>query len=114
MALSSCQLQEKMKCEVKSMVELSEVPSASGLEHIGDDYYVIGDNAPWVFVLDRSFHKTSKFSLGTYSATEGGVMTKSAKHDFEAMTEMKWNGDDYLFIKGVDYLLRRLRESMNN
>jgi hypothetical protein len=82
------------------MVELSEVPSASGLEHIGDDYYVIGDNAPWVFVLDRSFHMTSKFSLGTYSATEGGVMTKSAKHDFEAMTEMKWNGDDYLFIFG--------------
>lgn len=82
------------------MVELSEVPSASGLEHIGDDYYVIGDNAPWVFVLDGSFHMTSKFSLGTYSATEGGVMSKSAKHDFEAMTEMKWNGDDYLFIFG--------------
>ena len=82
------------------MVELSEVPSASGLEHIGDDYYVIGDNAPWVFVLDRSFHMTSKFSLGTYSSTEGEVMSKSAKHDFEAMTEMKWNGDDYLFIFG--------------
>lgn len=82
------------------MVELSKVPSASGLEHIGDDYYVIGDNAPWVFVLDGSFHMTSKFSLGTYSATEDGVMTKSAKHDFEAMTEIEMYGKTYLFIFG--------------
>jgi hypothetical protein len=98
--LSSCQLQEKMKCEVKSMVELPEVPSASGIEHIGDTYYAIGDNVPWVFVLDGSFQITSKFSLGTYSADEAGLMTKSAKHDFEAMTNIQWKGVEYLFVFG--------------
>lgn len=82
------------------MVELTDVPSASGIEYVGGEYYAIGDNAPWVFVLDRSFKLTSKFSLGTYSATEGGVMTKSAKHDFEAMTEIDMNGNTYLFIFG--------------
>lgn len=82
------------------MVELTDVPSASGLEHVGEEYYAIGDNAPWVYVLDTTFEMTVKFSLGTYSVTEGGVMSKSAKHDFEAMTEMKWNGGEYLFIFG--------------
>ncbi len=89
-----------MKCEVKSIVELTEVPSASGIEHVGDEYYAIGDNTPWVFVLDRTFQMNSKFSLGTYTANEGGVMTKSAKHDFEAMTSMKWKGEHWLFIFG--------------
>lgn len=89
-----------MKCEVKSIVELTEVPSASGIEHIGDEFYAIGDNAPWVFVFNRTFQMTSKFSLGTYAANEGGVMTKSAKHDFEAMTDMKWKGEHWLFIFG--------------
>ncbi len=89
-----------MKCEVKSVIELTEVPSASGIEHVGDEYYAIGDNATWLFVLDTTFKMTSKFSLGTYPADDGGLMTKSAKHDFEAMTEIDWNEDRYLFIFG--------------
>jgi hypothetical protein len=89
-----------MKCEVKSVIELTEVPSASGIEHVGDEYYAIGDNATCLFVLDTTFKMTSKFSLGTYPADDGGLMTKSAKHDFEAMTEIDWNEDRYLFIFG--------------
>jgi len=100
LVLSSCQLQEKMKCEVTSIVELTEVPSASGIEHVGDEYFVVGDNSSWLYVLDRSFNMSSKFSLGTYAADERGVITKSKKHDFEAMTEINWNGENYLFIFG--------------
>lgn len=89
-----------MKCEVTSIVELTEVPSASGIEHVGDEYFVVGDNSSWLYVLDRSFNMSSKFSLGTYAADERGVITKSKKHDFEAMTEINWNGENYLFIFG--------------
>ncbi len=89
-----------MKCEVTSIVELTEVPSASGIEHVGDEYFVVGDNSSWLYVLDRSFNMSSKFSLGTYAANDRGVITKSKKHDFEAMTEINWNGEDYLFIFG--------------
>ena len=100
LVLSSCQLQEKMKCEVTSIVELTEVPSASGIEHVGDEYFVVGDNSSWLYVLDRSFNMSSKFSLGTYAADERGVITKSKKHDFEAMTKISWKGKLYLVVFG--------------
>jgi hypothetical protein len=100
LVLSSCQLQEKMKCEVTSIVELTEVPSASGIEHVGDEYFVVGDNSSWLYVLDRSFNMSSKFSLGTYAADDRGVITKSKKHDFEAMTKISWKGKLYLVVFG--------------
>ena len=100
MLLSSCQLQEKMKCEVKSIRELSDVPSASGIEYIENSYYVIGDNVPWIYVLDSSFNRTARYELGGYMPDKGGIIPKAEKHDFEAMTEISWKGKSHLFIFG--------------
>ncbi len=98
--LSSCQLQENMKCEVKSIRALDDVPSASGIEYIDNAYYVIGDNVPWMYVLDSSFNRTTRFILGDYLPTEDGILPKAVKHDFEAMTEISWKGKSHLFIFG--------------
>lgn len=82
------------------MRELPEVPSASGIEYIDKSFYVIGDNAPWIYVLDTSFQQISKYALGKYRKTKEGLLPKSEKHDFEAMTELSWEGKKYLFVFG--------------
>ena len=98
--LSSCQPQEKMKCKVKSIRELSDVPSASGIEYIQNSYYVIGDNVPWIAVLDSSFSQIDRYALGDYSPSQDGILPKADKHDFEAMTEISWKGKSHLLIFG--------------
>ncbi len=98
--LSSCQPQENMKCEVKSIRELTDVPSASGIEYIGNSYFVIGDNAPFIYVLDASFNRTAQYMLGDYLPNEEGILPKAEKHDFEAMTKISWKGKLYLVVFG--------------
>ncbi len=98
--LSSCQVQEKMKCEVKSIRTLPDVPSASGIEYIDNAFYVIGDNVQWLYVLDSSYNFISRYKLGKYLPSEDGILPKAEKHDFEAMTEFSWKGKARLFIFG--------------
>lgn len=89
-----------MRCEVKSVRELSVVPSASGIEYIDQVYYVVGDNVPWIYALDPSYKRIAQYELGEYLTTEGGILPKAEKHDFEAMTQISWKGKSHLFIFG--------------
>ena len=64
---------------------LSTIPSASGIEIVGNDIYVMGDDSPWLFRLDKKFEVKEKIPIGNVSAAVKGKTAKEQKPDLEAM-----------------------------
>ena len=46
--------------EILSRRILKDVPSASGIAKFQDDFFVIGDDSPFLFRLDKEFNVLSK------------------------------------------------------
>lgn len=86
-----------MKITHINHLELKNVPSGSGLVKFGDAYYVIGDDSPFLFHLDKAFNIISKIRLIDSDSSLGERIIKSKKPDFEAMEMI---GDDELVIFG--------------
>jgi hypothetical protein len=42
---------------------LVAIPSASGMAVVGEFIYVVGDNSPWLFKLDKSFELVERIAL---------------------------------------------------
>ena len=82
--LASCGNNNMLK-EVK---KLDNYPSASGIEYLNNQYYVIGDDANNLLILDSSLNPTDSITL--YSYTEKRI-PKSLKTDLEAITITKDN-----------------------
>ena len=85
-------------CGKKSSLEVVKTfpgyPSSSGIEKINKDYYIIGDDAKNILILDSSLLKKDSISLYPFSKQR---MPKSIKADLESI--MKLN-DNQLLILG--------------
>jgi hypothetical protein len=79
---------------------LADIPSASGIEVVGDSTYVIGDNSPWLFKLNQDFQLVEQWQLTEAPAAGGTVIPKQDKADFEAITTATWRGEKCLLIFG--------------
>jgi hypothetical protein len=79
---------------------LNGIPSASGIEKIGDYFYVVGDNSPYIFKLDEQYEIIDKFEIFSINNLRNGVIPKKDKPDFEAIASIKENNDDILLIFG--------------
>ena len=88
--LASCGSNNMLK-EVK---KLDNYPSASGIEYLYNQFYVIGDDANNLLILDSSLNPTDSITL--YSFAEKRI-PKSVKADLEAITSIK---DNKLLIVG--------------
>src|SRR4051812_48751602 len=89
-----------MKLTLLSRQILHNIPSASGIEIINNSIYVIGDNSPWLFILDDKYQLKGKWQIApTENLTEGKI-PKPLKPDFEAMTGITWNSEKGLLIFG--------------
>jgi hypothetical protein len=74
-----------MRFSLLSRKKLSDIPSASGIEVIGDSMYIMGDDSPWLFRLDEKFEVTEKIAIGDINAAVNGKIPKPVKPDLEAM-----------------------------
>lgn len=97
---SACNSENTMEIEIVDRFELEQIPSASGIEHVGDRYFVIGDNSPWLFELHSNYFVLNKYQISSKDSIEGEIIPKKWKSDFEAMTSLKWENEDALFIFG--------------
>ncbi len=79
---------------------LSNIPSVSGIEFIHDLFYLIGDNAAHLFVLDQNWNLVKKQILFKPTTSDNHVIPKSQKPDLEALTLLKWKGKDKLLALG--------------
>ncbi len=74
-----------MKFTVSDFVKLENIPSGSGIARSADNYYVVGDDSPFLFLLNKDFQTISKTPLLDASNFPDGRIVKSKKPDFEAL-----------------------------
>ncbi len=86
-----------MKIEVLKHVKIEGVPSGSGIVKSGDVYYVIGDDLPFLFTLDKEFKVISKTRILDSVSTSDRRIIKSKKPDFESLEMI---GDSELIVFG--------------
>ena len=86
-----------MKITVSNYIKLENVPSGSGIVKSGDTYYVIGDDSPFLFSLDKAFKVISKTRLIDSDPSSDGRILKSVKPDFESLEMI---GENELVVFG--------------
>ena len=90
---------ENLSLEVLNTWILEEVPSASGIIKSGETYYVIGDDSPFLFSLDKEFKLVSKTPIYSTEHLAGEKIMKAVKPDFEAL-EMVAENEVLVFGSG--------------
>lgn len=99
-----------MKGTIIRQLALPEIPSASGIEMVQDHFFVIGDDAQNLFVLNKSFQLIDKIKLFDAVINESGRISKSDKSDLEALTTVVDEGKTYLLVIGSG----SIRETRDN
>jgi len=80
---------------------LDGLPSGSGMGWYAGNYFVVGDDSPFLFKLDRKFAITGRSLLPGFSAPrEVDRISKAKKPDFEAMATLSWAGVSWNLILG--------------
>lgn len=79
-------------CRTKNILEeviiYTSYPSASGIEHLNNKYFIIGDDAKNILILDSSLHKLDSISLYPFSEQR---IPKSLKPDIESISLLNYN-----------------------
>ena len=85
--------------EILSRRILKDVPSASGIAKFKDDFFLIGDDSPFLFRLDKEFNTLSKTLIYPTEKAYTTTIPKIEKADFEAM-EMVSDTQILIFASG--------------
>jgi hypothetical protein len=87
-----------LQATVQRRLTLENIPSASGMELIGNRVYVVGDDSPFLFVLDlatlKQVEQIRLFGSGNFGLSR---IPKLLKPDLECLTQLD--------IKGVNNLV---------
>lgn len=75
----------ELNIEILNWQTLKDVPSASGIVKFNEDFFVIGDDSPYLFRIDKHFDLLSKFLIHPAEKLKGDRIPKFDKPDFEAM-----------------------------
>ncbi|TDG36813.1 hypothetical protein EZJ43_05890 [Pedobacter changchengzhani] len=86
-----------MEITVRKYIPIENLPSGSGIAKVGDSYYVIGDDAPFLYHLNNEFELISKIPLLDSAHFDGERIIKSEKPDFETLELI---GENELVIFG--------------
>ena len=80
-----------MQATILSENAIPGLPSASGVEIIGPTAYIIGDDSPFVYLLDAAtLAVRSRVPLFETAEFGTGRIPKATKPDLEAMTALTW------------------------
>ncbi|SIR36017.1 DUF6929 family protein [Pontibacter lucknowensis] len=89
-----------MKATIEKHLHFDNLPSASGLEMLGDHYYVTGDDSPYLYKLDKNYRLLSHEAIFDTTGFENGRIAKADKADLEGMTLLQHQGKPYLLMMG--------------
>jgi len=76
---------------------LTDLPSASGVEVINGNIYVIGDDSPYLYQLNNDFSIIDKMLITGNDSISGRRVPKAIKSDFESMASFS-DGNDILLV----------------
>jgi len=74
-----------MQFNLTKHIELKGIPSGSGIAISKGKYYVVGDDSPYLFVLDTTFELVEKIPLQDTTLLVGNRIPKPLKADYEAL-----------------------------
>lgn len=85
--------QKKMKIEIQKISNIEDFPSGSGLGANGEKLYAIGDDSPFLYVIDSDFQVENRISLLEASSEDfkGNRIKKKMKPDFETLEMISEN-----------------------
>lgn len=89
-----------MTAEIIERISFPHIPSASGIEIVGDSIYIVGDDSPFLFVLNTNFQVVEKIKLFDAETDRYGKIRKTGKPDLEALTIVNDDGDGFLLALG--------------
>lgn len=92
--LSSCDHNIQFLQETR---QLPYYPSASAIEYIGNDFYIIGDDATHLLKLDSSLNVIDSIAL---FESQSRRIPKDIKPDIEAITAIASHREQYLLMIG--------------
>lgn len=74
-----------MQFSISNQVTLNGIPSGSGIVIANDSYYIIGDDSPTLFVLNKNLEVIQKILLQDTNLADGKRIPKPLKADYEAL-----------------------------
>lgn len=89
-----------MRLEVNGRIELTGVPSASGIEFYKDSFYIIGDNSAWLYHFNSAFKGLEKYQIHHQLNHVNDTIPKKEKPDFEATALVTSSDHTLLYIFG--------------
>ena len=98
-ALFSCsQKKPVIKTEVTRHAHLSGLPSASGVEYVRNETFIVGDDIRWLLTLNDSWKITDSLALSSVDTLVNNRTPGKVKADFESMANFKYQNNDYLLV----------------
>lgn len=88
-----------MKAVVKKVQKLPQPSSASGIEYVGGLYYIIGDDANAIFVLDENLKVQKTIPFDKEKPVQEHI-PKKEKPDFECMSFVYVNEVPHILVMG--------------
>jgi hypothetical protein len=80
-----------MTATVLSEIAIPNLPSASGVEIIGNTAYIIGDDSPWLYMLDAAtLAPVGQVQLFDTASFATGRIPKADKPDLECSVALLW------------------------
>ena len=90
-----------MQVTILNKTLYQDIPSASGMEIIGDKLYVIGDDSPFLYVLDvKTLKLVQTIQLFQSDSFGTGRIPKALKPDLECLTTLNFGGNTQLMAFG--------------
>jgi len=86
------------KVRVLSHTFFPNLPSASGIETFNGSTVLVGDDTPWLYVLDENNKIINKIKLSSVDSLVNNRVPKYLKSDFEAMEKLSIDGIEHFMI----------------
>lgn len=97
--LISCS-QPDMKISLTEIISLDNIPGASGIGSNDKHIVIIGDNSPYLYLLDHDTKPLGIIPIYPLDNVENGEIPKKIKPDFEALELLKGETHEEIFIFG--------------
>lgn len=88
-----------MQFHLSAQKQLTTIPSGSILERVDTHFWLVGDDANMLFILDENWAEVERRRIFV-SEYEGERIPKKEKPDLEAGTICDFEGEKYFFVLG--------------
>ena len=86
--------------KIGDAIHNKKLPSASGMTAWENQYFVAGDDSPYLYTVDKNYNIINKLLLKDFPVEKNGRIKKNIKPDYEAMSLLNWKGKTWNMIIG--------------